>query len=337
MTAPRVRSVLPAYNAAATLGRALASLAAQTFADWECLIVDDGSTDATGAVGAEWARRDGRMRMLAAPRGGIVRALNAGFRGADAPLLARMDADDESLPDRLARQVAFLDANPDIGIVSCLVEHVPAHGAQQGFGLYVDWTNGLRTPEDHALNRFVESPLVHPTAVWRRDCAPGAALYRESPRWPEDYDLWLRLMHAGVKAAKVPAVLYRWHDPPGRLSRTDPRYSVESFYECKAHYLAIGPLADRSEVGVWGAGRPARLRAALLERHGVRIRFYVDIDPRKTGKKIAGRPVLAPEDLAAAPPVPLLAYVGSRGARQRIRAFLARMRRREGVDFWCAA
>ena len=337
MAPPRIHIVLPAYNAAATIGRALASLAAQTFEDWECLVVDDGSTDATGGLCAEWAGRDPRMRILTAPHGGIVCALNAGFREARAPLLARMDADDESLPDRLARQVEFLDAHPDIGVAGCLVEHVPAHGAQEGFAVYVEWTNGLRTPEDHALNRFVESPLVHPTAVWRRDCAPGAAIYRESPCWPEDYDLWLRLMHAGVRVAKAPAVLYRWHDPPGRLSRTDPRYSVESFYECKTHYLAIGPLAGCAEVGVWGAGRPTRKRAALLERRGIRIAFYVDIDPRKTGKKIGGRPVLAPEELAAAPAVPLLAYVGSRGAREQIRAFLAGTRYREGVDFWCAA
>ncbi len=335
MTTPCVEIILPVYNAAATLDRALASLCAQTMPAWECLLVDDGSTDATPDLCAQWARRDARVRVLSCAHGGIVRALNTGLAAAHAPFVARMDADDESLPARLARQLELLEANPDLGVASCLVAHVPVHGEQQGFNVYVEWTNSLRTPEEHARNRFIESPLVHPTAMWRREAAP--VHYRESPCWPEDYDLWLRLMQAGVKFAKVPEVLYRWHDPPERLSRTCARYSVDAFYECKAYYLAAGPLAGCREVGIWGAGRPTRKRAALLERHGVRIAFYVDIDPRKTGTTIGGRPVLAPADLAGAPDIPLLAYVGSRGARDIIRAHLAGSRYREGENFWCAA
>jgi glycosyltransferase involved in cell wall biosynthesis len=335
MTAPRVDIILPVYNAVTTLERAFASLEAQTLREWECVVIDDGSTDATLALCAQWARRDGRVRVLSIAHGGIVHALNVGLTEARAPFTARMDADDESLPERLARQSEFLEANRDIGVASCLVEHVPAHGAQEGFNVYVAWTNSLRTPEEHARNRFIESPLVHPTAMWRRDT--DVLEYRESPCWPEDYERWLRLMQAGVRFAKVPEALYRWHDPPERLSRTDERYAVEAFYECKTHYLATGPLAGCAEVGVWGAGRPTRKRAAMLERHGIRIAFYVDIDPRKTGKKIDGRPVLTPAELANAPEIPLLSYVGARGAREIIRAQLANSRYREGENFWCVA
>jgi hypothetical protein len=248
-----------------------------------------------------------------------------------------MDADDISLPPRLAEEVAFLERRPDLGVASCLVGDVPHAPSQEGFARYVAWTNALRTAEDHRLNRFVESPIIHPTVVFRRELVDRWGGYRETPGWPEDFELWLRWHEAGVRFAKVPAVLYLWRDSAMRLSRTDGRYEQDAFYACKAHYLARGPLQKHRRVGVWGAGRVTRKRAAFLEEEGIAIAFYVDIDPRKVGQVVHGRPVIAPEDLSSPPEIPLLAYVGSRGAREAIRRVLREAGYREGEDFWCAA
>ena len=335
---PAVSILLPVYNAAATLERALDSIAAQTFADWELIAVDDGSTDASAALLGAWAARDARVRVITAAHRGIAAALNAGLAAARGPRIARMDADDVMLPDRLGAQCAFLDAHGGTGVVSCLAEHAATHGRQEGFEVYVRWVNSILAPREHLLNRFIESPLVHPTAMWRREITECFGPYDETQPWPEDYELWLRLMDAGVVFAKVPQTLYRWYDMPRRLSRIDPRYGVEAFYALKATYLARGPLAGAAGAGVWGAGRTTRARAALLERHGIAIRYYVDIDPHRRGTAIDGRPVMMPEELiAGAPDVPLLSYVASRGARDLIRARLAGTRFREGENFWCVA
>jgi hypothetical protein len=174
--------------------------------------------------------------------------------------------------------------------------------------------------------------------MFRRALAERHGGYRDGD-FPEDYELLLRWAAAGVRMATVPRVLLTWFDSPGRLSRTDPRYAVEAFYRLKAEYLAR-ELAGRRParpVLVWGAGRPTRKRAAHLETHGVAIAGYVDIDPAKTGRRVAGRPVLAPDALPPPGAAIVLGYVGTRGARELIRARLAARGYVEGDDFLMCA
>ncbi len=337
MPSPRVSVLLPAFNALATLPRAVAAIRAQTFAGWELLVVDDGSTDGT----AEWLRaeaaREPRLKVISPPHAGIVTALNRGLAEAHGEFIARMDADDESLPERLAEQVAFLDARADVGVVGSLVEFAGNRAASAGYALHVDWLNSVVTPEQIALNRFVESPFAHPSVMFRRALVARHGGYRAG-EFPEDYELWLRWLEAGVRMVKVPRVLLRWHDQPDRLSRTDRRYGVEAFYRLKAEYLARWLRANVSttrQLLVWGAGRATRKRVKLLEAQGVVVTAYVDIDPDKHGRSRAGHLVLAPEQI---PPGAFhLGYVGKRGAREWCRNFLEQRNCVEGRDFLFAA
>jgi glycosyltransferase involved in cell wall biosynthesis len=347
---PRVSVLLPAFNALATLPQAVASIRAQTFTDWELLVVDDGSTDATGEWLRAQAAREPRLKVISQPHAGIVAALNRGLAAARGEFIARMDADDESLPERLTEQAAFLDGQPANGVVGSLVEFAGDHAASAGYALHVDWLNSVITPEQIALNRFVESPFAHPSVMFRRELVARHGGYRDGD-FPEDYELWLRWLEAGVRMAKVPRILLRWHDPPARLSRTDPRYDVESFYRLKADYLArwlkqhVPAACSRPSVGlkveggdckspallVWGAGRATRKRVKLLEAHGITIAAYVDIDPNKHGRSRAGHLVLAPEQIPAG--AFHLGYVGKRGAREFCRNFLEQRGCVEGRDF----
>ena len=337
---PRVAVLLPAYNAADTLPAAIASVQAQTEADWELLVVDDGSTDGTGEAIAAAARADRRVRALRHDSNrGIVAALTTGLAAAAAPLVARLDADDLCQPRRLALQAGFLDAHPEIGLVGCRVAFGGDRRRQAGYAMHVDWANGLLTTGEIGLNRFVESPFPHPSVMFRRDLAERFGGYRDGP-FPEDYELWLRWLDAGVAMAKVPETLLVWNDPPRRLSRTDPRYSFRAFYETKAVWLARW-LARHNpfhpEVIVWGAGRETRRRAEFLVGHGVRITHYVDIDPRKVGQTVHGRPVLGPEQLPEPCRAFVLSYVGSWGAREDIRSRLSERGYREGGNFLMGA
>ncbi len=334
-----VSIVLPARNAAATLPRALDSLRRQSFTDWELLALDDGSTDGTAAFLAAAAASDPRIRPLPLPGSGLVAALDAGLAAACGPLVARMDADDECHPDRLARQVAFLAAHPDIGVCATQVTFGGDPVARRGYALHVEWTNSLLSPEDLALNRFIESPVAHPSVMFRRELVNAHGGYREHD-WPEDYELWLRWMDAGVRFGKVAEPLLIWNDPPQRLSRTHPRYSVDAFYACKCHYLACWlhrQVAPERPILLRGAGKPTRRRFAALANHGIRLAGYIDVAARKIGGTIAGLPVLAPE--AAPPPHRcfILGAVGTRGAREFIRAQHCAQGRIEGRDYLMVA
>lgn len=351
--------VLPVRNAAATVARAVASIRAQTLPDWELIAVDDGSTDGTRGVLRELASREPRMVVFEREHAGVTAAANAAMAAARGDFIARMDADDESHPERLAAQAAFLEtaANRDVGVVGCLVEFGGDRATGEGYARHVDWVNSLVTPDDIALNRFVEAPLANPSVMFRRELVARHGGYRHGD-FPEDYELWLRWLDAGVRMAKVPRTLLTWHDAPTRLTRIDARYDPEAFFRVKAEWIARWLVAarvsvsshgtgsqetltrcDTREIYVWGAGRPARKRAAHLTAHGVRIEGYIDVDAKKTGRGVGGTglPVIAPEALPPPGTIFVLGYVARRGVREDVRARLHARGYVEGRDFLMCA
>ena len=317
--------MLPVRDGEALIAAALDSLFAQTDGNFEIIAVDDASTDRTLAVLNQRSRGDNRLRVLSTAKGaeqGIVAALNLGVSAARGRYIARMDADDICRPERLRLQAEYLDAHADVGLVASRVEFVGDRQAQRGLALFVDWTNGLLTPGDIARSRFVETPVVHPSVMFRRELIGLHGGYR-SGEYPEDYELWLRWLGAGVKFAKLPQCLLEWTDRPDRLTRNDPRYGAEVFFRVKAPYIARWLAANNPahpRVVVWGAGRTARLRFRHLAAEGIEPVAYVDIDPKKIGWKIAGVPVISADEISADALV--LIYVGKRGARRLIEACL---------------
>ncbi|MEJ2549133.1 MAG: glycosyltransferase [Anaerolineales bacterium] len=338
--APMVSVLMPCFNVDETVDEAMGSLVTQTLTDIEIVAVDDGSGDATADKLADWRRHDARIRVVTIAHAGIIDALNEGLRYCRAALIARMDADDRSHPARLEKQAAYLDAHADIAAVGCLVEHFPAEGVREGFRIYTDWLNSLVSTQAIANAIYIESPLAHPSVMMRRTWVDRVSAYQDRG-WPEDYDLWLRMHLDGARFAKVPELLLFWRDHGARLTRTDSRYSVENFLRAKARYLCQGPLAGRDAVIVWGAGQMGRRLSKHLLAEGAALQAFVDIDPRKIGRKRRNRPIIPPEELPAClaryeNPV-VLAAVGSRGARALIRERLVQMGLEEGVSWWAVA
>lgn len=334
---PAVSVLLPCYAAAATLAEALDSLAAQDFTDYEIVAVDDGSTDATPEILAAWARREPRLVVLNQEHTGLVAALNRGLAACRGDLVARLDADDRCLPDRLASQVAYLHAHPEVGVLGCQVQIFGAQPPAAGLQRYVDWQNSLIDDAAIRAALFIESPLVHPGVCFRRRAVQAVGGYRAGS-FPEDYDLWLRLYLAGARFARLPAVLLEWRDHPLRLTRTDQRYAVENFLRLKAWALAQAPLAGRSAVAIWGAGMIGRRLGKHLQRQGVPLAAYFDINPGRIGTQRRGLPVLPGEQLPAwwqAQPRPaLLVAVSVAGIRPALQARFAALNLIEGQDWW---
>lgn len=333
---PAISIVMPLRDAAATLERALDSILTQTWTDWELVAVDDGSADATPDILRAHAARDRRVRVISTPPRGITAALRTGCDAARGAWIARMDGDDRMHPERLAAQWDHARCHPDLGVVSCLVGYI---GAAPGYAAHVDWLNTQLGPEDIALGRFVEAPVAHPSVMFRRDLIALHGGYRDGD-FPEDYELWLRWLDAGVRFGKVPSQLLEWHDSPGRTSRRDPRYAVGRFAEVKCRYLARWlrrHVAPERRLWLWGAGRITRRRFDPLEHEGLRLAGFIDIDPKKAGLHRDGRPVVMADDLPDRREAFVLAGVASRGAREAIAAHLVERGWVEGADFLMVA
>lgn len=330
---PDITVLLPFHNAARHLGEALESLQSQTFTGWTALLLDDGSTDDSPKIAVSAAAKDKRFEVVRLPRRGLVAALNEGLRRARAPLIARMDADDVSLPRRLELQRDWMRAHPNTDVLATRAAYHPDPPAGEGMLLYLDWSNALVSHAAMAREIFVESPIAHPTVMIRRSVLEDAGGYRDRG-WPEDYDLWLRLWRAGRRFAKLRQPLLLWRDDPRRLSRSHAAYSQIGFRLCKLHHLLQTYLRDRDVVTVWGAGREGRWWGRELTTAGIRVRRFIDIDPKKIGRSIGGIPIVSPDALRRREPGDfILAAVGSRGARPLIRKALKDMGYEEIKDF----
>jgi len=333
---PRVAVLLPARDAAPTLGAACRSILRQSFRDLALVVVDDGSGDATPALLERLGARDRRLRVVRGPGEGIARALDRGLAACDAPLVARMDADDVAWPRRLELQLAALEADPALAAVGARVRLFPRRLVREGMRRYVAWLNGLTSRELVSRDLFVEAPLVHPAATIRREALEAAGGWRDGP-FPEDYDLWLRLAARGGGLSNLPATLLDWRESAGRLTRTDGRYGLDRHVALKCAALAAGPLAGVTEVALWGAGETGRAFADALLAEGIGVTTFVEVDRKKIGRTIRGAPVIGYEEVGRLRGRPLLVAVGAPGARDLIRAELLKRGFEELRDFRCVA
>jgi GT2 family glycosyltransferase len=294
----RVTILMPCRDAARYLEAAITSIREQTFADYEVVAVDDGSTDESFDILYDWARRDSRVRLLQAHGRGLVGALATGLAGARGEIVARMDADDIAEPDRLQMQIDLMDSDPRTAACGTGVRYFPGDQVQDGARRYEAWINRLVSHQQIARDIFVECPIPHPTLMIRRHILLGVGGYRDMG-WPEDYDLVLRLWAAGYRMAKVPETLLHWRERSDRASRTDPRYSDDEFRRLKIHFLTRTLLAARRPAIVCGAGPIGKRFARELTDAGTPILAFVDIAPNKIGQEIHGAPVISIDDLPA--------------------------------------
>jgi glycosyltransferase involved in cell wall biosynthesis len=335
LTSPRVSVLVPVRDEAEYLSEALASLSAQTFSDFEAVVVDDGSTDGSGEIAEAHAREDRRFRVVRQEPAGIVAALERGRAEARGSLIARLDGDDLALPGRLEAQV---EALADHGLAACggRVSYFPDEAVRDGARRYEAWLNGLVTAEDAARDVFVECPLPHPALTIRADVLAAVGGYRD-PGWPEDYDLVLRLWAADHRFRNVDATVLRWREHEERRSRSDPSYSLEAFVRCKVHHLRETLVRGFPNVVVWGAGPVGKSFARELQAQGSTVAAFVDVDPRKIGHEVHGAPVVSIEDAPTYRDAFALGAVAGEVPRAEIREAVAAEGRRDGVDFVAVA
>lgn len=328
-----VSILLPFTNEGRWLKEAVSSIITQSYPHWELLLIGN-RPDSFSMEVAESFRQDPRIRVLKEDLPGISHALNHGLREAGGRFIARMDADDVCLPDRLSKQVDCLLKSPQIDAVSCQTAIHPDGIPGDGFLAYMDWQNSLTEPLDHHRNRFIESPLAHPTVLFRKELIDELGFYQIGDL-PEDYELWLRWMHAGKMICKLPIPLYQWRDHHGRLSRSGSSYSREKFNTLRFRYLALD-LAKRNirrPVILCGGRRFRKHAAQMLEKEGVKIDGYADVKETDPGEKI----FIRAGDIGKSGGFYFISITGGRGKSKEMRNFFNSKGLEEELDFIIAA
>jgi GT2 family glycosyltransferase len=212
---PIVSVVMAVRNGAEYVGEAVDSVRAQTFPDFELIVVDDGSTDRTPEILAEAAGGDERIRMIRQPQGGVSRARNRGCTDAAGKYLAILDADDVAMPTRLELQVPFLDSRPEVAVVGGAGTLIDEDGRELGTAKYP-----ASEVEVLSLLNAGRTPLMQSAATIRADAFRAASGYRPVMEVAQDYDLWLRIAERGqITNIPEPVVRYRIHG--GQASTRD--------------------------------------------------------------------------------------------------------------------
>ena len=259
---PAVSVVMAVYNAGDFLAEAVESVLEQTFGDFEFVIVDDGSTDGSAAKLAAYAAADRRVRVLTQANAGLVASLNRGIEQSRAVLIARMDADDVCRPDRLARQVRFMEEHPEVVLLGGGYELIDGAGrALRAFEPPAD---------DGSLQRLCLAgltPISHPLAMFRRDAALSVGGYDPAYATAEDLDLWLRLGEVG-RLACLPGVILGYRMHAKSMSETQQDLQINNRRgACEAAWGRRGIEGRFEGAGGW------RADAGKIGRHRQLVKF----------------------------------------------------------------
>lgn len=293
---PRLSVLVPVRNGLPYLEASLDSILAQSFADFELVVVDDGSADGSRDVAASTG--DPRVRVVDGGGRGVAHALNVALGAARGELVARQDADDLSAPGRLARQVEYLDRHPDITLVASRASFVDEAGA----AIDTPWTRAVEqrwdaalTPDAIAALMPLTCCLVHGSVMARRAALVAAGGYDE--RSPvEDYDLWLRLLPEH-RFAKLDERLYCYRVHPAQVTASLGTRQAEHAVAAKLRYLRrlVPALPRRARLALPCADRGAGVFRLVAPREGF------DIASGRRARSCRGADVVAVTDFEALP------------------------------------
>jgi glycosyltransferase involved in cell wall biosynthesis len=226
---------MPVYNAQRYLAAAVQSVLDQTFSDFEFIVINDGSTDRSETILQEFAAKDSRVRVVSRPNTGLTRALNEALSLAKAPLIARMDADDISLPQRLELQVARFGAEPDLVLLGGAYELIDAAGRLL--------TTRQAPLDNQTLNDTLlggRNPFCHPTVMMSADALQKVGGYDPATELAEDLDLFLKLAEVG-RVACLSDVLLRYRLHSGSVSEKKQQAQVQMLkHVCESAWARRG-------------------------------------------------------------------------------------------------
>lgn len=258
---PKISVIMPAYNAETYIKEAIDSILSQTYGDFELIVLNDCSKDRTEEIILSYT--DPRIVYLKNPQNmGVAATLNRGLAVAGGTYIARMDADDISLPERFAQQVAFLDANPQVAVLGTNSETFDENGP-----LYTGWS--ATNPAQMKVDLLFSCGVAHPSVMMRKAVIQQLGGYDPEFEGMEDYDLWCRVAeHHGVTTLEDILLRYRVHS--GQVTKNPSKKYMERLRRLKLRQLGqLGISADNPGVELFCQGKHPKTKEEILQTAGL--------------------------------------------------------------------
>ena len=275
----KVSIIIPCRNAAEFLDETLLSIRNQSFIDWECILVDDHSTDSSLEVFNEFAAEDARFQSFKNTGVGVIQALQCGYKHSTSTIITRMDADDLMPVNKLSNLLKALEEKGTGHVATGKVKYFDALG--EGFKNYERWLNKLIDENSHRAHLYKECVIASPNwMLYRKDFERIGAF--DSAVYPEDYELVFRMFSGGLKVAAVNEVTHLWRDHEQRASRVSTLYAANTFLPLKLSWFLKLNRDETKKLILLGAGKKGKAIAKELKRLGMEFIWQTN-NPKKIG------------------------------------------------------
>lgn len=280
----KIAILIPAKNAGKYLHACIDSIIEQTETDWECIVINDNSTDDTLAIMENYAANNARISVYSNPKSGVITALQLAYHKSSGTLIHRMDADDIMPKRKLEVLKTNLLHHGKGHVATGKVEYFSETSLGDGYKRYENWLNGLTETGTNFSELYKECVIASPCwMVFRADFEACGGF--ESDIYPEDYDLVFRFYGLGLKCIPCNEVLHRWRDYAIRSSRTSEHYADNRFIAIKCFYFLKLDYDKNRPLVVWGAGRKGKSIAKYLIKENTDFNWLCN-NPKKIGKSI---------------------------------------------------
>lgn len=280
----KISILIPAKNAAKYLEDCINSIIEQTETDWECIIINDNSTDETLAILENYAQKDARITVYSNPKSGVITALQLAYIKCSGTFIHRMDADDIMPKQKLEILKNNLLQNGRGHVATGKVAYFSENPLGDGYKKYENWLNDLTEKGKNFSELYKECVIASPCWMVYRSDFEGCGGF-ESDIYPEDYDLVFRFYELGLQCIPCDTVLHRWRDYAIRSSRTSEHYADNRFIAIKCFYFLKLNYKKNNPLVIWGAGRKGKAIAQYLIQKNIEFNWLCN-NPKKIGKSI---------------------------------------------------
>ena len=322
--------LLPVKNTREFLQECLDSILQQTEVNWECIMVDDHSTDGSDEILQGYATRDKRFIYLTNQGKGIIEALRTALAHSNGDLITRMDSDDIMSKSKLELLKGAVKNGKDLAVG--LVRYFPYDVVKEGYRNYEKWLNDLTSIEDNFSEIYKECVIPSPCWMMRREDLLACDAFNPDV-YPEDYDLSFRMRRYGCNVRGVREVIHYWRDHSGRTSRNDDNYADNRFLALKVNYFLEDDYKSQNNLVLWGAGTKGKDIARLLNERDINYNWVCN-NPKKIGLDIYGQTLQDSDTLDLHRDSQVIVAVANREEQAEIRQRLKPLSNCE-VYFFC--
>ncbi len=267
---PRVSVLIPIKNAEPFLDACLQSIQQQSFTDWECYLLDDGSSDDSPAIARTFVASDARFRMVSPNGQGLIAANRNLLAAAKGKFVTRMDADDIMPKDKLENLVQTLESAPPKTIVTGRVRFFPEENCRTGTRFYENWLNERCDKNDHWQHIWRECVIPSPCWMMRTNELREAGCFDDAV-YPEDYDMALQLFVKGFSVQSAPGICHHWRQHDNRYSVNSENYSAAAFMQMKWNYWKKMFVKSNAPVMILGTLDKGKLLKKMVETDGYEV------------------------------------------------------------------